>query len=378
MDGCEFSVTSDSFLAMTTPPTNSNSSTENVFYLYKAEHLTFLYILFSMIVVGNTLVIIAICLSKSRKSRMHIFILNLAFADLLAGLVNVLTDIVWKNTIDWYAGNAGCKIVRYGQSVVTYASTYALVALSLDRLNAIARPLSFSGDRLRIRVLIGLAWGFALVFSIPMLVINRLMLISDKWQCWIMFPEPWFWKLYMTSIAVVLFFIPAIIIAVCYIIIVIIIWRKTASHCHQPEKTIQYIKNGGQVYVAANNARFRDGAASSRGVIPRAKMKTIKMTLVIVLVFIFCWSPYFIYDLLSVYEYIPATQDIIALSTFIQSLAPLNSVANPIIYASFNTKMCISMFRCRCAHFTRQGSSHSNTTGFTHFDAKVARRHVCD
>lgn len=61
--------------------------------------------------------------------------------------MSVLTDIVWKNTIDWYAGNAGCKIVRYSQSVVTYASTYALVALSLDRLNAIARPLSFSGDR---------------------------------------------------------------------------------------------------------------------------------------------------------------------------------------------------------------------------------------
>ncbi|KAK0041703.1 cardioacceleratory peptide receptor, partial [Biomphalaria pfeifferi] len=65
---------------------------------------------------------------------------------LSAGLINVLTDIVWKNTIDWYAGNVGCKVVRYGQGVVTYASTYALVALSLDRLNAIARPLSFSGD----------------------------------------------------------------------------------------------------------------------------------------------------------------------------------------------------------------------------------------
>uniref|UniRef100_A0A2C9L4P6 G-protein coupled receptors family 1 profile domain-containing protein n=1 Tax=Biomphalaria glabrata TaxID=6526 RepID=A0A2C9L4P6_BIOGL len=77
---------------------------------------------------------------------MHIFILNLAIADLSAGLINVLTDIVWKNTIDWYAGNVGCKVVRYGQGVVTYASTYALVALSLDRLNAIARPLSFSGD----------------------------------------------------------------------------------------------------------------------------------------------------------------------------------------------------------------------------------------
>ena len=73
--------------------------------------------------------------------------LNLSPPDLSAGLVNVLTDIVWKNTVSWYAGNGGCKVIRYAQVLVTYASTYALVALSLDRLNAIARPLSFSSDR---------------------------------------------------------------------------------------------------------------------------------------------------------------------------------------------------------------------------------------
>ncbi|KAK7474973.1 hypothetical protein BaRGS_00033784, partial [Batillaria attramentaria] len=66
------------------------------------------------------------------------------FYYLSAGLVNVLTDIIWKSTIDWHAGNVGCKMVRYGQGVVTYGSTYALVALSLDRLHAIARPLGFT------------------------------------------------------------------------------------------------------------------------------------------------------------------------------------------------------------------------------------------
>ncbi|XP_055869972.1 cardioacceleratory peptide receptor-like [Biomphalaria glabrata] len=355
--------------------TEGPNSTESVFYFYQDEQLTFLYILFSLIVLGNTLVVIVICATKSRKSRMHIFILNLAIADLSAGLINVLTDIVWKNTIDWYAGNVGCKVVRYGQGVVTYASTYALVALSLDRLNAIARPLSFSGDRLRIRILIGLAWSLALVFSIPMLIINRLMLVNGKWQCWIEFPQQWVWRLYMTSICIVLFFIPAIVIAVCYIIIVVIIWRKTSLSAAS-EKPSQYVKTGGQLYVAANNSRFRDGSASSRGVIPRAKMKTIKMTLVIVLVFIVCWSPYFIFDLLSVYGYVPNTQDSAALSTFIQSLAPLNSAANPIIYASFNTKMCVDLFRCKVN--SRYNSSPVNTTNYTSYSSKAPRRHLCD
>ncbi|CAL1539832.1 unnamed protein product [Lymnaea stagnalis] len=359
---------------VTTVATNV-SANESIFYFYQDEQLTFLYILFALIIMGNTLVIIAICVTKSRKSRMHIFILNLAIADLSAGLINVLTDIVWKNTIDWHAGNSGCKIVRYGQGVVTYASTYALVALSLDRLNAIARPLSFSGDKLRIRVLIGLAWGLAFVFSVPMLVINQLMAVNGKWQCGIQFPQQWVWQLYITSICIVLFFIPAIVIAVCYIIIVMIIWRKNALN-GTSEKTRQYVLKGGQLYVGTGNSNFRDGAASSRGVIPRAKMKTIKMTLVIVLVFIVCWSPYFVYDLLSVYGYVPVSQDTAALSTFIQSLAPLNSAANPIIYASFNTKMCVNLFRCQ--FLARRNSSPSNATTNTTFGGKTTRRYLCD
>lgn len=39
---------------------------------------------------------------------------------------------------------------------------------------------------------------------------------------------------------------------------------------------------------------------SSRGAIPRARVKTIKMTLVIVIVFILCWTPFFLWDLLQV------------------------------------------------------------------------------
>ncbi|PZQ46209.1 MAG: hypothetical protein DI551_05520 [Micavibrio aeruginosavorus] len=80
--------------------------------------------------------------------------------------------------------------------------------------------------------------------------------------------------------------------------------------------------------------------ASSRGIIPRAKVKTVKMTIVIIIVFVICWSPYIIFDLLQVFEKIPKTQTNIAIATFVQSLAPLNSAANPIIYFLFSTQMC--------------------------------------
>jgi neuropeptide S receptor 1 len=78
--------------------------------------------------------------------------------------------------------------------------------------------------------------------------------------------------------------------------------------------------------------------ASSRGLIPRAKVKTVKMTIVIVIVFILCWSPYIVFDLLQVFGKIPRTQTTIAIASFIQSLAPLNSAANPLIYCLFSTQ----------------------------------------
>ena len=67
-----------------------------------------------------------------------------AFSDLLVGLISVLTDIIWRYSVAWYAGNLACKIVKFAQVVVTYSSTYVLVALSIDRYDAITRPMNFS------------------------------------------------------------------------------------------------------------------------------------------------------------------------------------------------------------------------------------------
>ena len=58
--------------------------------------------------------------------------------------------------------------------------------------------------------------------------------------------------------------------------------------------------------------------ASSRGLIPKAKVKTIKMTFVIITVFILCWSPYIGFDLLQVYTVIPDNKTTRAVATFIQ------------------------------------------------------------
>ncbi|KAK0082640.1 hypothetical protein PV326_007093, partial [Microctonus aethiopoides] len=266
------------------------------------EQFTVLWLLLAVIVAGNISVLLGLLLGKRRKSRMEFFIKQLALADLLVGLISVLTDIVWRTTVIWHAGNIACKLIRFSQAVVTYSSTYVLVALSIDRYDAITRPMNFSGSWWRARALVAAAWGLSVIFSIPIIFLYEEKLIQDKKQCWIDLGSPIQWRIYMTLVSFTVFIAPTIIIGGCYMIIVATIWSQSGAMRQGPMRD--------------------DRRASSRGLIPRAKIKTVKMTFVIV------------------YGHVPKTQTNIAVATFIQSLAPLNSAANPIIYCLFSTPFC--------------------------------------
>lgn len=131
----------------------------------QTEQFAVLWILFTVIVLGNSAVLFVMFINKNRKSRMNYFIKQLALAgefrnlgfpvefvttiltpilDLCVGLLNVLTDIIWRITISWRAGNLACKVIRFSQVCVTYSSTYVLVAMSIDRYDAITHPMNFS------------------------------------------------------------------------------------------------------------------------------------------------------------------------------------------------------------------------------------------
>ncbi|GAB0099092.1 cardioacceleratory peptide receptor [Sergentomyia squamirostris] len=278
---------------------------------------------------------------------------------LCVGLLNVLTDIIWRTTISWNAGNIACKAIKFLQASVTYASTYVLVALSIDRYDAITHPMNFSGSWKRARRLVAAAWALSAFFSLPMLYLYEERPIQDQPQCWIDLGSQFGWQVYMSLVAAVLFVFPALIISACYAIIVRTIWAKGAI--------LGPIDRRG---VDRGSRR-----ASSRGIIPRAKVKTVKMTIVIVIVFVVCWSPYIVFDLLQVFDQIPRTQTNIAIATFIQSLAPLNSAANPLIYCLFSTQVCRALKRLPpfrwlaaswCFKGSREQSNHTqNRCGVT-------------
>ncbi len=67
--------------------------------------------------------------------------------------------------------------------MTTYASTYVLVALSIDRYDAITHPMNFSGSWKRAKLLIISAWLLSALFSSPQFFLYEETLIQGKTDC---------------------------------------------------------------------------------------------------------------------------------------------------------------------------------------------------
>ncbi|XP_060136435.1 neuropeptide S receptor isoform X3 [Zootoca vivipara] len=175
------------------------------------------------------------------------------------------------------------------------------------------------------KILIVVAWGLAFLFSIPTLIIfGKRQLSNGEVQCWAAWPDDSYWIPYMTTVAFLVYFIPLIIISVIYFIVIRTIWVKSKAHA-----------------VIVSNCSDGKFCASftHRGLISKAKIKAIKYSVVIILAFVLCWSPYFLFDILDNFSVFPETKERFYAAVIIQNLPSLNSAINPIIYCVFSNTL---------------------------------------
>ena len=99
------------------------------------------------------------------------------------------------------AGNLLCKLVKYGQELVIYASTYVLVMLSLDRYDAVINPLNFNTRTNRAKHMVFIAWLLSGLLSVPALFLNQIrsvLLVEISGRCRLRFSRrPLRWRAFL-------------------------------------------------------------------------------------------------------------------------------------------------------------------------------------
>lgn len=352
--------------------------------LAKAEIVT-LSIMFTVIVVGNCLVLLALMGRRIQMTRMYYFLFHLCISDLVTAFLHVLPQIAWDVTYRFRGGYFLCKFVKYVQLLGPYLSSYILVITAIDRYQAICFPLaSFSWTPIKGKIMVMVAWIISLLCCIPQLFIFSYQEIDDfsgVKDCWGTFIQPWGEKAYVTWYTISVFFIPFIIITFTYTRICIVVWKNFCEeNCSSKKETLCNVetmivtKSNASEEVVIRRKTFLSQRHNLKG-LSKAKVKTVKVTIVVVLCYIVCSCPFICVQLWAYWD--PQAQNSIIWRgptvTILMLLASLNSCTNPWIYLCFNqnlvqslTHMCGLGGKKKSVRQLTEGNHTSNTDDEKH------------
>ncbi|XP_054156214.1 neuropeptide SIFamide receptor-like [Oppia nitens] len=306
-------------------------------------------IVFILGIVGNCCVVIVVVQSPRMRTVTNFFIVNLAFADILVLIFCLPATLISNLLIPWIFGAIMCKAVAYLQGVVVSASINTLVAVSIDRFLSICHPLRCQMTRRCARYAIVCIWLYSSVIAIPWALYFTLQPIDPSapdpmMLCLEQWPNEYSEKTYFIIANLFLcYLIPLFIITSCYIAIWMKVWRRSIPGETAKPLQIEYL-------------------------LQRSKLKTAKMFVVIVIVFVISWLPlYCIFAVIKLGG--PIESDsiherlLMIMAPLAQWLGASNSCYNPMLYCFFNKKYRMGFLsllktrKCCCGRITTSANS---------------------
>ena len=270
-------------------------------------------------VFGNTLVLITTWLHKRLHQPNKYFIACLAVADLLVGIFSVPIRLYLRFNMTNLMEVHLCRFWFWIDIFCEAASIITLTIISIDRHIKIRQPFKYKSQITTSRsfIIIFFIWLISAIFatlaqfsyggSRAVFAIVGRGCLNDN-------------LVYFTILAVLLFFLPTLIIVTMY----------TSIFC-AAHKRKKLTRNGtlGHSFIHDQNLGWKAF---------RRELKTIRMLFLVVCTFIVCWGPFFIYFLLLSYQPTVALslglKNMQILETvFVNILPSFNSLCNPIIYA---------------------------------------------
>jgi hypothetical protein len=250
--------------------------------------ITLYLIVMAISLIGNLTIILVITCNKLMRKRGNFFILNLAICDLA-----ILFSCMWiqllltKYDDTWFLGEMFCKINSFLQMVSIIASVLTLSLISCDRYIGIVHPLKSKiiSSEIGYCFIIAAVWIISFLISIPTFVYRTyterkwsdfterncddlgwpVKLVKDKSGCVLRTTRP-LKRIYHTTVVILLFFLPMIIMTVTYSIMIKKLWSNKD-----------------------NKTTWRTSFNNKSDPITKRKKKATLMLLFLIIIFFICW-----------------------------------------------------------------------------------------
>ncbi|ELT89517.1 hypothetical protein CAPTEDRAFT_108837 [Capitella teleta] len=403
-------LTEATFLPSPSPqnPDDTNTSSPPPQPLGGEIRIPLYCLIFILSLVGNILVIMTLVQNKKMRTVTNVFLLNLSVSDLLLTVFCMPFTLVPTLLRNFIFGQEMCILIRYIQAVTVAVSVFTLVSISLERYFAICQPLrSRSWQTLShsYKTIAGV-WVLCLGTMVPIAVYQKhIPLKGGRHKCIEVIILCCFCvgeisviahinsanllsscknnylgvslahiaeRTYTIILDLMLLVLPLILMLAAYGLISWTLWNgmKVDMRSRQDIKELRHInqnedpdtddehtryetcqENGNRRYGTKKRHEVRQGMRQNnteRSL--QAKRRVIKMLFVVVLEFFVCWTPMYVLQTWSLFDWDNAQKHVSPVTmNLIHLLAYASSCTNPITYCFMNQKFrkCFLMaFRC--------------------------------
>nr|XP_015214295.1 PREDICTED: trace amine-associated receptor 13c-like [Lepisosteus oculatus] len=272
---------------------------------------TVLVIMVTLTVCGNLVVIISVSHFKQLHTPTNLILLSLAVADFLVGLIVLPLSMTALIETCWYFGDMLCSVYKFFDSVLISVSLSNLVLIAIDRYFAVCDPLLYS-TKITVNVmhlLILFSWLLSPSYMLAFLYLNGNFDGADKLnsclgECLFLVNEIW-----GIINLIITFILPCFTMIALYVKIFLVAKRHAK--------------------VISSSAERKHVRENTGKISKISERKAAKRLGIVVLAFLLCWIPFYIWTLIEGNLNVSMTAALFTPTVIVY----LNSCVNPILYA---------------------------------------------